>query len=324
MSKVLVTGANSFLGSNVILELLDRGFTVRGMLRKSALMPVSHRNLEKYYGHITRENDVMQAAQGCDILIHIAAATDPSLSRIEYESVNVSGTENIIKAALFHNTGKVIYVSTANAFGHGTKARPGEETMPVRPPFSRSGYAKSKIRAQYLMLQAFSAAPSRVTVVNPTFMIGPNDWKISSNRIILRALHKRIVLIPPGGKNFIHVRDVAVGTCNAIDLGKAGECYLLAGENLTYREFYMKMAAVTGKKPLLIKIPRILLLLGGVTGSFMKLAGLRTDINLVNMQIISTGNYYHAKKAARELKLPQTPVDKAIEDAISWFAEERS
>jgi dihydroflavonol-4-reductase len=324
VSKVLVTGANSFLGGNVVIELLERGYMVRGMMRKSALMPLSHRNLEKYFGHITRESDVIQAAQGCDVLIHIAAATDPSLSGSEYESVNVYGTENIINAALFHDTGKVIYVSTANAFGHGSKARPGDENMPVKPPFSRSAYAKSKISAQDLVLRAFSGAQTRATVVNPTFMIGPNDWKISSNRIILRALDKRIVFIPPGGKNFIHVRDVAVGICNAIDLAKDGECYLLAGENLSYREFYMKMAAVTGKKPLLITIPRSLLLLVGVTGSFMKLAGLRTDMNMVNMQIISTGNYYHSKKAARELKLPQTPVDKAIEDAISWFASERS
>jgi dihydroflavonol-4-reductase len=320
MSKILVTGANSFLGGNVVLELLGRGYRVRGLMRKSALMPVSHENLEKFHGHITRSRDVMRAAEGCDILIHIAAATDPSLPESDYEAVNVAGTENVIKAALFHKAGKVIYISTANAYGHGTKERPGDETIPVRPPFSRSGYARSKLRAQDLVLQAFRSSATRVTVVNPTFMIGPNDWKISSNRIILRALGKRMVLIPPGGKNFVHVKDVAVATCNAIDMGKEGECYLLAGENLSYREFYMKMAAVTGKKPLLINIPRGLLWLAGITGSLLRLAGLRSDIRLVNMQMISTGNYYHPGKAIRDLKLPQTPVEKAIEDAISWFS----
>ncbi len=320
MSKVLVTGANSFLGSNLIPELLDRGYKVRGMLRKPAFLPAGHKDLEEFHGHITSEKDVIRAAEGCDILIHVAAATDPSTGYGEYESVNVGGTQNTIKAARSHNIRKVIYVSTANAFGHGTKERPGNENMPAKPPFTRSGYARSKIKAQNLVLEAFEKSHTRVTVVNPTFMIGPLDNKISSNRIILRALNKRIVLIPPGGKNFIHVRDAAIGTCNAIESGKDGECYILANENLTYEEFYRKMAAVTGEKTLLVSIPRQVLLMGGAAGGLMGLAGWNTSINPVNMKIISTCNFYQATKAVRDLKLPQTPVEEAIKEAISWFA----
>jgi dihydroflavonol-4-reductase len=319
MSKVLVTGANSFLGSNVIPELLDRGYEVRGMLRKPAVLSAGHKNLEEFNGHITAEKDVIRATEGCDIIIHVAAATDPSAGYREYESVNVGGTENVIKAARFHNIAKLIFVSTANTFGYGTRERPGNETMPAKPPFTSSGYARSKIKAQKLVLEAFKTSHTRVTVVNPTFMIGPRDNKISSNRIILRALDKRMVLIPPGGKNFIHVRDAAIGTCNAIEFGKDGECYILANENLTYKEFYRKMAAVTGKKTLLVRIHRQLLWMVGVAGSVIGLTGLDTAINPVNMKIISTCNFYQATKAIRDLNLPQTPVDKAIKEAISWF-----
>ena len=320
MSKVLVTGANSFLAGNVIKELLKRGYYVKGMMRRTARILIRHDNLEIFYGNITDEIDVIDAAKGCKTIIHVAALTDQSVAgHSKYAAVNVGGTGNIIKAAGVHNIDKIIYVSTANAFGYGTKDGPGNEGLAVKYPFTDSGYAKSKIMAQNLILNAFKNSGIRVTVVNPTFMIGPNDLKVSSNRIILRALNKKIIFIPPGGKNFIHVGDAAAGTCNAIDRGKNGECYILANENLTYREFYIKMAKVTGRKPLLVTIPRPLLRLGGIAGSFLRAAGINTAISPVNMKIIGIGNYYDPTKAVNELELPQTPVEKAIEETITWF-----
>ncbi len=324
MSKVLLSGANGFLAGNILGELLKRGYHVRGMIRKTAHIITRHRNLEIFYGNITDEADVIEAARGCEIIIHSAALTNQSVSdKNIYESINVGGTGNIIKAATLHRTPKIIYVSTANVFGHGSKSAPGHEGLPMSDPFSRSGYAKSKSKAQTMILEAFKKTNTMVKVVNPTFMIGPNDQKISSNRIILRALGKKFVLIPPGGKNFIHVGDVANATCNAIDGGKTGECYILAHENLTYREFYLKMSRVTGKRLFLITIPGPFLLLAGLVGDFLRLAGVNTSVTFINMKIICLCNYYTSRKAIKEIHLRQTPVEKGIADAISWFRNQK-
>lgn len=321
---LLVTGANSFLAGNIINELIERGYKVRGMLRKTARLMISHERLEPYYGNITEEKDVFNAVKGCDIIIHVASLTDQSvISYRKYEMVNVDGTRNIINSAKKLNVKKIIYVSTANTFGYGTMAEPGSETVPAKYPFTLSYYVRSKRKAQTIILKAFEKSDTEITVVNPTFMIGPNDWKISSNKIILRALGKVFLLIPPGGKNFIHVRDAATGICNAIEKGKDGECYILANENLTYKEFYRKMAVVTNTKPFLITIPKLLLFLAGMAGNLVRYAGFNSALNLTNMKIISIGNYYTPKKAIKEINLPQTSIEKAIKETISWFTSKK-
>jgi dihydroflavonol-4-reductase len=320
MIRVLVTGANSFLAGNAITELLRRGYMVRGMVRKTSRLMIRHSNLEHYYGNITEEKDVIRAAKGCEIIIHIAALTDQSIADYRvYERVNIDGTRNIIRASLENKVKKVVYVSTANVFGYGTKAMPGDETRAMQPPFTGSGYAVSKAGAQQLIIKKLLGSGSTITVVNPTFMVGPNDYKISSNRIILRAAGKWILFIPPGGKNFIHVRDAAAGICNAIEQGNDGESYILANENLTYREFYLKLFRVIKQKPIVITIPKYLLLLAGLAGEIARYAGINTELCLTNMKILSLGNYYCAGKAVKFINLPQTPTEKAIEDAISWF-----
>lgn len=322
MPRVLVTGANGFLAGNTIAELLRRGYHVRGMLRKTAREPIIHADLDYFYGNITEKKDVVAAARGCDSIIHIAALTDQSVQDYKlYEKVNITGTRYIVRAALEQRVKSLIYISTVNAFGYGTKSSPGVESMPMRQPFTSSGYAVSKAEAQKLILNELANSGITATVVNPSFMIGPNDNKISSNRIILRARGKRILFIPPGGKNFIHVMDAARGICNAMEQGKNGECYILANENLTYREFYKKMSSITGEPQLLIKIPGVILLLAGIAGNIARYAGINTELSLTNMKILCLGNYYSSEKAVKKLNLQLTPVDKAIEETLSWFGK---
>ncbi len=325
MKTILVTGANGFLAANTISELLARGYNVKGMLRKGKSPPVAGNGFTTFYGNITSEKDVSEAVKGCDKVIHVAALTDQSVPRKRlYDEVNTVGTLNIVKATVTHKIKKLVLISTANVFGHGTKDRPGNETMRMRPPFTRSYYALSKADAQHIALERLKDTQTALTVVCPTFMTGPNDHKISSNRIILRALNRRILFIPPGGKNFIHVKDAAAGICNALTMGKNGECYLLANENLTYREFYNKMAEVSGHRPLLITIPKPLLYIAGLAGSLARAVGVKTPLSLANMQILCIENYYSSAKALKGIKLPQTPVQESIRATIDWFARKNT
>jgi dihydroflavonol-4-reductase len=323
MADILVTGANGFLAGNVIAELLARGYIVRGMLRAGAKLMTVHQNLEPCYGNITSGEDVSEAVKGISTVVHIAAVTDQSIADNEYyRRVNVGGTLNIIKASIEHRVKRVIYVGTVNSFGYGTKTEPGDETFPVKHPFDKSAYAMSKTEAQDLVLESFKGTDIRATVVNPSFMIGPDDHKISSNKIILRALNKRILIIPPGGKSFIYVKDVAKAVCNAISSGANGECYILSNENLSYREFYEMMFGLIKKRPVMITLPKSLLLAAGLAGSLLRSAGINTPLSLTNMKIISTSNYYSPEKARNEISLTQTPIKEAIRETINWFRKQ--
>ena len=321
--KVLVTGANGLLATNVIAELLTEGYHVRGLIRNpSSFRYRQHPHLQLIQGDITNRQDIEAAMQGCIYVVHVAAITAQHFLRyVDYQDVNVTATRNLIEAAIRFDATKFIYVSTANTFGYGTKEAPGCENLPIKSPFDKSLYALSKLDGQSVALSYKSRI--NVVVVNPTFMLGPYDSKPSSGRIVLLGQRKRILFYPPGGKNFIHVQDAARGVIKALEKGKNGEAYLLANENLSYKEFFQKMASKTGNHPLLIMIPRPLLLVAGVVGSMLRVFGVKTEVSLTNMRILCINNYYSNKKVVKGFGLSVQPIEKAIADCLEWFSSNR-
>lgn len=317
--KVLVTGANGLLATNTILTLLSRGYEVRGLIRdtRKFLLP-PHDNLNLVVGDITDRVSMEQAIGGCDYVIHCAATTDQRLLRYDdYHRINVQGTENVIQMAIKNDVKKIVYVGTANTFGYGTLAAPGNETMPPESPFSEAWYAKSKLEGQHSVLAA--ADKIAVTIVSPTFMIGPYDGKPSSGAIIRMGYLKKLVFHPPGGKNFVNVTDAANGVVDALEKGKHKEAYLLAGDNLTYRAFFHRLRMQTGQRTLLIRVPGVLLRVAGYIGDLLRLLGVRTALSTVNMKILCVNNYYTNTKARTELGTTFGPIEKGMAAAIAWF-----
>jgi dihydroflavonol-4-reductase len=319
MKKVLVTGATGLLAANTIIALLENGYSVVALVRNRSkfLLPFSG-NLEVKQGDITDPLSLENAMQGCEYVIHAAAETRQDLTDYdEYRKINVAGTENVLETAVRLKFKRVIYVSTSNVFGYGTLENPGNESVPVKHPFSESLYVKSKIEAHKIALSY--ATRTDVVAVNPTFLLGPYDQKPSSGRIIFHAYNKRLIFVPPGGKNFIHVSDAASGIVNALIRGVNKESYLLANENLSYKEIFEKISAHSLKKPLFIKIPGPLLLLIGLTGNALRYFGFNTDFTFTNMKILCVKNYYSGKKAENDLGIVLKPVEVAVDDAIKWF-----
>lgn len=322
ISKVLVTGANSLLGTHVIRELLQCGYAVRGLLRNvHDLKVLPHRNLENYQGDFTRLEVAEKAVKGCDAVIHIAAITDPSLLNYrEYKRVNTDAVKQLVEVAVRSKLKKFVFISTANVFGYGDKEDPGHEGLPMAEPYTDFYYARSKAEAHQLIFEFTDTID--VVTVNPTFMLGDFDSRPSSGRIITMAYNNRWIFCPPGGKNFIHVRDAAYGTVRALEKGENGQSYLLAGENLSYREFYLKLIAYTGQKSQLISPPVWVLYALGYVGNLLRALRIKTFMSLVNMRILCVRNFYRNDKAVEELGLTCRPIDEAIEDAVQWFEKE--
>src|SRR5690554_7967565 len=100
-------------------------------------------------------------------------------------------------------------------------------------------------------------------------MIGAYDSKPSSGKIILMGLKKRIVFYPPGGKNFVPVKDVVNAIINAFHKGTSGEKYLIAGTDLSYKTFFKELRNITTQKQILIPIPKLLFLTFDTFASFI-------------------------------------------------------
>jgi dihydroflavonol-4-reductase len=324
MKKVLITGANGFLGSNLARELFRSGYDIRVFVRPEAdLSTITDIPFELCYGHIHDAEDVLEAVSGCDIVVHAAAVTDQwGIGFEQYEKINVEGTKNIADAVLQCGVEKLIFVSTANTIEPGSKDKPGTELNGFTLFAANSGYITTKYLAQQYILEQVEQNKLPAVVVNPTFMIGPNDSKPSSGKMLLYGVQNRLLLYPPGGKNFVYVMDVCKAIARAISHGKIGDTYLLAGHNLSYGEFFELLNRLSGKKRIMVRTPVLFLKIGGVLGSCLqKITGIRVPLNASNAFLLCVHNYYSGKKSERELGVVYTPMEEAIKKALTWFKE---
>lgn len=316
--KILVTGANGFLATNIVNALLESGYQVRGLLRrKNSYAGPGHPGLELAEGSFTDETALSGAMEGCTAVIHSAACTSQSATEEDYRRINVEGVRTVFGTAVRSGIGRVVYISSANIFGYGTEDAPGDESSPIRFPFTLSGYAVSKSAAQKVV-DEFRDRLDIITLC-PTFMLGPYGSRAGSCRIVLMCYRKKITFCPPGGKNFVAVKDVAKAATDALVQGVPGEAYLIAGENLSYKEFYGIMSEMTGTKSVRIGLPASLMLFLGRIGDILASAGLKTELSTANMRLLCIKNYYTAAKAAAGLGFHARPVREAVADTVSWF-----
>ncbi|SMO66878.1 Nucleoside-diphosphate-sugar epimerase [Chryseobacterium rhizoplanae] len=317
MKKVCVTGATGLLGTNVIIKLLQNGYSVIALVRKkSSWLGEENENLKLLEADLS--SDLSLLLKEIDLVIHIAAETRQNLiSYDEYRKVNYETTVNLFTHAELMNVKKFLFVSTANTLGYGTTTFRGNEQAPQLYPFTHSMYAQTKLEAEEYLLK--NRKNTEVIIVHPTFMIGAYDSKPSSGKIIFWAWKKKLVFYPKGGKNFVHVEDAANGVLNAIEKGRNGEKYLLANENLSYKEFFKKINRITHQNPVMIAIPNGLLSFLGLIGEGLRKLKIKTNLSTSNMKALQICNYYSNQKSVNELGLHYQPVDKAIEDAIQYF-----
>ncbi|MCG8574316.1 MAG: NAD-dependent epimerase/dehydratase family protein [Flavobacteriales bacterium] len=320
--EILITGADGVLGSNVVRELLNRNYNVTALIESGKDPVTLHSlNIETIEGNILNPTDLDQAIQGKDAVIHCAASTNvwPSRSTITCE-VNVEGTRNVVNACLEHNIKRLIYVGTANSFGYGDLKNPGKEGNPYVSDKYGLDYMDSKFMAQQCVLSAVKSKGLPAVVVNPTFMIGPFDAKPSSGAMIIALAQGKVPGYTQGGKNYINVKDAAVGIVNAITMGRIGECYILGNENLSFKEAFRKIANVVGCKAPTRKIsPLFVKAYGKLNSTLAKVFGFYPSVTYEMSRISCDGHYYSAQKAIKELKLPQTPLEKGIKDCFEWF-----
>ena len=320
--KTFITGGTGLLGANIIRELLCRGHHVRALVRQgSDLRGIKGLNVELYVGDLSDEQNLYEGCKGFDYVIHAAAQTPGCFTNFsDFIDTNIKGTQNMVRAMERATINRMVYVSSCCAFGGGTKECPGTELSEFTGFRFNSGYINSKYLAQQWVLSEIEKKGLPIVIVNPTIMIGPYDSHPSSGEIILKLIRQHIHYCPSGVKNFIDVRDAALGTCNALTRGIIGECYLLASQNLAFAEFYDKVNSIYGKTGSVISIPGFMLNTLGLTGNFISfLTQKNVTLKYSNSRQLTCESYFSGAKAARFLDLPQFPLDIAIRDALAWF-----
>ncbi len=324
--RILVTGADGMLGSNLTRELLDRGHQVRAfLLPNSPAKTLAGLDIEITYGNILKQQQLIDAAKNCEAIIHTAANTSiwPNRSEIVCK-VNIDGTRNVIEAALQNKVKRMIYVGTANSFGFGSKANPGNEKNSYQSAKYGLDYMDSKYKAQQIILDAVQKKDLPALIVNPTFMWGPYDSKPGAGAMILAIYNRKVPAFAPGGRNYIYVKDVVTAIANALTKGNTGECYIAGNQNMDYKEAFTKIASVVGVKPPAVSIPGFVTKTYGWIGSTLsKVTGKAPTVSYPMAQISCDNHYFSGAKAVRELDMPQTDIEVAIEECFNWLKENK-
>ena len=320
--RVLVTGADGMLGSNIVRELLERSHSVRAfLLPNSTYKSLDGLDIEKAHGNILNPSELAAACEGCDAIIHAAANTNiwPDRSEI-VRKVNIEGTQNVIDTALAHQVKRLVYIGTANSFGFGSKDSPGDETRPYHSAKYGLDYMDSKYEAQLRVIKACKEQGLPAITINPTFMLGPYDSKPGAGAMILAIYQQKVPGYAVGGRNYIYVKDVAVAVCNGLTQGNVGESYIAGNVNMNYQEAFSSIAESVGVKAPKIFIPPFISKCYGFLGSqFARLTGKAPTVSYAMANISCDEHYFNAQKAVNELDMPQTDIQIAFRESFEWL-----
>lgn len=323
MEKVFMTGANGFLGNNIARELIRRKYVVHALIQEGT-DPGILKDLDVmlFYGDLLKPDTLVRGLTGCDYVIHTAGSTTINPARAPIISkVNIEGTRNILDLLVSHPVKKMIHIGTANTFGFGSLDQPGNETIPYMGARYRLDYMDSKLEAHQLVLTYFKEHNLPAVIVNPTFMLGPNDPGPTSNEMIKQVAERRLPGYTRGGRNFIYVGDACVAIANALTMGRPGESYILGNENLPYKEAFRLMADTIGVRPPGIPVPGLpFKVLGAIMSGIARIfPGFHPKFTLPIAKISCDEQYFSARKAIGELSLPQTPISIAIKESYDWL-----
>lgn len=315
----LVTGADGLLGNNLVRELIFQGYKVRVLLLSNIhAKGLDDLQVSKFFADISKEYaQIDEAIKGCEVVFHCAAITDLNANFELIQRVNVTGTENIIKSCIKNKIKRLIYVGSASSFEFGSEASPGDEKGAFAKEYKGNLYMESKHQAMELVQAYIRNQELDAIVVAPTFMLGDYDTRPSSGELLQKHMKNNLRFTAPGGRNFVHVRDVAKGMILAHKKGKTGEVYILGGTNLSYIDFFSKLNEVINCHKKIKSVPKSVL---KVTGYLFdigeKLLKKKFLFNSHLAKIISLNAYYDPRKAISELGMPQTPIEEAIKDSI--------
>jgi nucleoside-diphosphate-sugar epimerase len=233
---VLVTGATGFTGGHLAATLARRGDAVRALVRPRSLekfrrSALAAEGIEPHSGDLTDADAVARAAEGVDVVYHIAATYREAGQRDDaYRAVNVEGTRNVLDGAARGGARRVVHCSTGGVHGHVANP-PANEDAPFNPG---DVYQDTKLEAEKLADAYGRTHPLEVVVARPIGIYGPGDTRFLK---MFRGLARGRFPMLGSGEVFYHltyIDDLVEGfrLCGEVPAA-AGRIYVLAGPRYT-------------------------------------------------------------------------------------------
>lgn len=317
--RLLVTGANGFVGRALGDALVQHGHTVRGAVRRNDVI-LNSKISRVTVGEINNQTDWSEALEGVDVLIHLAARVhvmnETSIDPLEeFRRANVHGTEHLARSAAAHGVKRMVFVSSIKVNGGETSGGKGYTELDIPSP--KDPYGISKWEAEQALHRVAQETGLEVVIVRPPLVYGPG---VKGNfERILSALIKGMPLPLASVSNLrslIYVGNLAdaLRVC-AIHPAAAGQTYLLSDrDDISTPNLTRQLALAMGKPARLFPFPAPLLKIAG------RLLGKSEQIGrLLGSLQIDSG------KIRRELNWqPPCTLQQGLQATVDWYKSSKS
>lgn len=320
--RILTTGSNGHLGTNVVRALLKRGYQVVPFVRRGAdLRGLDGLGLDYQYGDVLDQRSLITAAQGCDALIHMAAvyrvwAKDPK----EIMQPAVEGTRNALTAAKEAGIRRVVYTSSTAAVGV-TKDPNQVLTSADWNDDAENPYWVAKTKAEREAWQLADQMGLEMISICPGGLVGAYDYRLTPSTKLISGLINGTAPVYKGGLSYADVGEVAEIHAAAVEAGETGKRYIAAGENCLIEEYGQMVTELTGIKPMRLPGGRngILLL-----ATLAELGGAITQSEPLISRAFARDigdryMFYDSDETYRTFGLTRIPAKQAIENSLRWM-----
>jgi dihydroflavonol-4-reductase len=323
--KLLVTGATGFLGTHLVERLLANESSGLRILARSPVPGLRERGVEVAEGSILDESAVAAALERVSVVFHLAGKVSRNPDdAAELYRVHVQGTAVLCKAAKRAGVDRIVLASTSGtvAVTEDGETIPDEKFPPPLKLIGKWPYYTSKLYQEETARRECQGGPE-LLILNPSLLLGPGDKRLSSTEDVLRLLASEIPVIPPGGVNFVDVRDAAAAFESALSRGRSGERYLLGGPNWSFETFFAKLSRAGGVKGPRIKLPeRIYSLAGKAVDAFYRQWDRTPPVDRVSVEMGQCFWWLDPSKAERELGFQARDPYETLYDTVAYIKKE--
>jgi len=328
--KYLITGATGYIGTQLTKRLIAEGHKVYALYRSEPkadeLRAMSNVILKK--GDLLDRPSLDAAVVGCDAVFHVAAFAKPwDKNPQTFYDYNLNGAVNVFEAARKAGAKRVVFTSTAGTISPKTGNLPSDEATPRTVDFF-TDYDRSKAEAEVAAKQ-MSTQGMEIITVNPSRVYGPGLLSDSNGvtRMVKMYLAGKFRLLPGDGNssgNYVFIDDVVNGHLAAMQHGRAGERYILGGENASFNQFFETLSCIAGKKTSMIKLPLSVMNLAAHVMEFR--ANLTGKAPLLTPPWVKRFHYnweLSSEKAKRELGYQPVTLEQGLRETVNWLGKNK-
>lgn len=318
----LVTGGTGFLGAHLVRQLVEAGERDLRVMATSVPEWLAELGVETLEGSVTEADDVARAVEGVGRIYHLAGRVSRRKeSAHEMYALHVGGTRLLCEAARAGGVETIVLASTSGtvAVTEDGQAIPDEEWPAPLEIVSRWPYYASKVYQERTALESFSGGKRRLVMMNPSLLLGPGDDRLSSTKVILDFLARKIVSVPTGGLSFVDVRDAARAFRAGMERGRHGERYLLGAANWTFANFFGRLERQTKIRAPRFSLPAKIVVPGArIFHALYQHWKLAPPVEPDEIQMAEHFWYLDAAKAARELAFASRDTSETLHDTVSY------